>query len=167
LYRPVDHRNPLDPPEAIHGYRQNALRYVIRDAARELDLSPSQAARLALILIDRGVAKWLRNRKVMLYTKHAMQKELRIADIFLRGRLAPKVREFLKGWRQSTNLHRQTLRRIGHSPRVCLGADRADARFIAALLKHGTTPQQRAAEAPGMLRRAVDKLRQLLQPSEA
>ncbi len=35
LYEPVDHRDPEhDAPHEIEGYRQNKLRFVLRDAAR-------------------------------------------------------------------------------------------------------------------------------------
>lgn len=139
LYAPVDGYDPKDlNEETIDQYRQNALRFVLRDAARELHLEPEQVEVLARILVARGIAKWQRNRRSFIALKHRLKS--RITDLQQQATKAHgNERHRLRGALRELVECREAMRNICHSPRLVLGADYEDAEFVRALMRYAKT----------------------------
>ena len=68
----------FDPQEAtphnIGCFQQNKLRYVARDLHRLAGVPVDITRR---VLLARGVAKWMRNRQVIIDVKHAMKDRIK------------------------------------------------------------------------------------------
>lgn len=143
LYQAVD--RPGTNRRDINGLRQNQVRFVLRDAARELQLTPWQTAVLARILQRRGVCKWLRARRAVIKLKHRMQRALRTIQQKLEQAKPGDDQEvwFLRGCAEATTFWREWLRDISKAPRNVLGADREDSKFVSALLKYARPVDKR------------------------
>ena len=61
-------------PHNIDCFQQNKLRYVARDLHRLAGVPVDVTRR---VLLARGVAKWMRNRQVMIDVKHAMKDRIK------------------------------------------------------------------------------------------
>jgi len=64
-------------PVNIVSYRQNNPELIIRDCIREFDFTEKQADRLRLILLARGVNKWLWGRRQFIKLKHKIKERLK------------------------------------------------------------------------------------------
>lgn len=67
--------DPLEvSPRNINLYKQNRLRYVARDLHRLAGVPVDVTRR---VLLARGVAKWMRNRNVIIAVKHEMKDHIK------------------------------------------------------------------------------------------
>lgn len=63
-------------PTTIWMCRQNIPELVVQDAINEFDLNEQQAERLRMILLYRGVNKWLYARRLLIDFKHKVKERL-------------------------------------------------------------------------------------------
>ncbi len=64
-------------PETIWMYRQNIPELVVQDAVKEFNLTEEQTERMRLILLYRGVNKWLYCRRLFIDFKHQVKDMLK------------------------------------------------------------------------------------------
>jgi len=72
----LDELNPTN----IVSMRQNNPELVVQDCIREFDLTDKQAERLRLILLARGINKWLFARRKFIKLKHKVKERLKCTD---------------------------------------------------------------------------------------
>lgn len=130
-------------PDNVWQFRQNKVRYIIRDLADRFCLDEAGKKAVALCLMARGVCKWLHVRRDLIRLKDEWKRDITRRNnvvAFMRAGTCEHSRE--AGELAMLVRCREQVRELCHSERWVLGADERDAQVMRELGVSGTRSDQ-------------------------